>query len=133
MGKNFENFIQVSFRTFIRRLGLIFFTVSCHFSDISRGKETNPVQCVNGLDSEDKPTDFLYVTENCFTSNINVDRTITSLQSCRCENNCSSEKCLCGTISLRCWYDEEGKLLPEFNYTGNVNHFNSYFKFIFSF
>ena len=62
-------------------------------SDISRGKETNPIQCVNGYDSEDKPTDFLYVTENCFTSNINVDRTITSLQSCRCE---------------------------EFNYTGNM-------------
>ncbi|XP_051167228.1 histone-lysine N-methyltransferase EHMT2 [Leptopilina boulardi] len=91
-------------------------TVKILCNDISRGKETNPIQCVNGYDSEDKPTDFLYVTENCFTSNINVDRTITSLQSCRCENNCSTEKCLCGTISLRCWYDEEGKLLPEFNY-----------------
>ncbi|XP_012287213.1 histone-lysine N-methyltransferase EHMT2 isoform X2 [Orussus abietinus] len=91
-------------------------TIKILTNDISRGKETNPIQCVNGLDSEDKPTDFLYVTENCFTSNINVDRTITSLQSCRCEDNCSSEKCLCGNISLRCWYDEEGKLIPEFNY-----------------
>ncbi|XP_012228658.1 histone-lysine N-methyltransferase EHMT1 isoform X2 [Linepithema humile] len=91
-------------------------TVKILTNDISRGKETNPIQCVNGHDSEDKPTDFLYVTENCFTSNINVDRTITSLQSCRCEDNCSSEKCLCGNISLRCWYDEEGKLIPEFNY-----------------
>ncbi|KAI4501270.1 hypothetical protein M0802_003643 [Mischocyttarus mexicanus] len=92
-------------------------TVKILTNDISRGKETNPIQCVNGYDSEDKPTDFLYVTENCFTSNIHVDRTITSLQSCRCEDNCSSEKCLCGNISLRCWYDEEGKLIPEFNYT----------------
>ncbi|EFN60467.1 Histone-lysine N-methyltransferase, H3 lysine-9 specific 5, partial [Camponotus floridanus] len=92
-------------------------TVKILTNDISRGKETNPIQCVNGYDSEDKPTDFLYVTENCFTSNINVDRTITSLQSCRCEDNCSSEKCLCGNISLRCWYNEEGKLIPEFNYT----------------
>ncbi|XP_025161946.1 histone-lysine N-methyltransferase EHMT2 isoform X3 [Harpegnathos saltator] len=91
-------------------------TIKILTNDISRGKETNPIQCVNGHDSEDKPTDFLYVTENCFTSNINVDRTITSLQSCRCEDNCSSEKCLCGNISLRCWYDEEGKLIPEFNY-----------------
>lgn len=91
-------------------------TVKILTNDISRGKETNPIQCVNGYDSEDKPTDFLYVTENCFTSNISVDRTITSLQSCRCEDNCSSEKCLCGNISLRCWYDEEGKLIPEFNY-----------------
>ncbi|XP_039311408.1 histone-lysine N-methyltransferase EHMT1 isoform X2 [Solenopsis invicta] len=92
-------------------------TVKILTNDISRGKETNPVQCVNGYDSEDKPTDFVYVTENCFTSHINVDRTITSLQSCRCEDNCSSEKCLCGNISLRCWYDEEGKLIPEFNYS----------------
>ncbi|KAF3419879.1 hypothetical protein E2986_10424 [Frieseomelitta varia] len=91
-------------------------TIKILTNDISRGKETNPIQCVNGYDSEDKPTDFLYVTENCFTSSINVDRTITSLQSCRCEDNCSSEKCLCGNISLRCWYDEEGKLIPEFNY-----------------
>nr|XP_033326268.1 histone-lysine N-methyltransferase EHMT1 isoform X2 [Megalopta genalis] len=91
-------------------------TVKILTNDISRGKETNPIQCVNGHDAEDKPTDFLYVTENCFTSSINVDRTITSLQSCRCEDNCSSEKCLCGNISLRCWYDEEGKLIPEFNY-----------------
>ncbi|XP_036142402.1 histone-lysine N-methyltransferase EHMT2 isoform X2 [Monomorium pharaonis] len=91
-------------------------TVKILTNDISRGKETNPIQCVNGYDGEDKPTDFLYVTENCFTSHINVDRTITSLQSCRCEDNCSSEKCLCGNISLRCWYDEEGKLIPEFNY-----------------
>ncbi|XP_014476702.1 PREDICTED: histone-lysine N-methyltransferase EHMT1 [Dinoponera quadriceps] len=91
-------------------------TVKILTNDISRGKEINPVQCVNGHDSEDKPTDFVYVTENCFTSNINVDRAITSLQSCRCEDNCSSEKCLCGNISLRCWYDEEGKLIPEFNY-----------------
>ncbi|XP_033228830.1 histone-lysine N-methyltransferase EHMT1 [Belonocnema kinseyi] len=92
-------------------------TVKILSNDISRGKETNPIQCVNGYDSEDKPTDFVYVTENCYTSNINVDRTITSLQSCRCEDNCSTEKCLCGTISLRCWYDEEGKLTPEFNYS----------------
>ncbi|XP_066586764.1 histone-lysine N-methyltransferase EHMT1 isoform X2 [Prorops nasuta] len=92
-------------------------TVKVLTNDISRGKEMNPIQCVNGFDSEDKPTDFIYVTENCFTSHINVDRTITSLQSCRCEDNCSSEKCLCGNISLRCWYDEEGKLIPEFNYT----------------
>ncbi|KAK0089007.1 hypothetical protein PV325_009758 [Microctonus aethiopoides] len=86
-------------------------------NDISRGKESNPIQCVNSFDSEEKPTDFLYVVENCFTSNISIDRTITSLQSCHCEDNCSSEKCLCGNISLRCWYDEEGKLIPEFNYT----------------
>lgn len=76
---------------------------------------------MNAVDLEDKPTDFVYVTENCFTSNIHVNRTITSLQSCRCEDNCSFDKCLCGTISVRCWYDEEGKLVPEFNYAGQLH------------
>ncbi|XP_043253694.1 histone-lysine N-methyltransferase EHMT1 isoform X1 [Colletes gigas] len=36
-------------------------TVKILTNDISRGKETNPIQCVNGYDSEDKPTDFLLV------------------------------------------------------------------------
>lgn len=85
-------------------------------NDISRGKEKNPIQCINGIDNEDKPVDFIYVTENCLTSNIHIDRTITSLQSCHCEDHCGSDKCLCGNISLRCWYDEVGKLIPEFNY-----------------
>lgn len=57
-----------------------------------------------------------------------MDRTITSLQSCRCEDNCSSEKCLCGNISLRCWYDEEGKLIPEFNYAGIYSYFKCHLK-----
>ncbi|XP_023217380.1 uncharacterized protein LOC111619796 [Centruroides sculpturatus] len=83
--------------------------------DISRGKELNPIQCVNGIDGEPAPTDFLYVTENCETSPIHVDRTITSLQSCRCDDDCTSPNCTCATISFKCWYDKEGHLLPEFN------------------
>lgn len=83
--------------------------------DISRGKELNPIQCVNGVDGEPAPTDFLYITENCETSPIHVDRTITSLQSCRCDDDCTSPNCTCATISFKCWYDKEGHLLPEFN------------------
>ena len=49
-------------------------------SDITRGHELNPIQCVNAVDDEPTPTDFVYITENCFTSNIKVDRTITSLR-----------------------------------------------------
>ncbi|XP_011506175.1 PREDICTED: histone-lysine N-methyltransferase EHMT1 isoform X3 [Ceratosolen solmsi marchali] len=110
------NALQLNFKVNQQSDQMLERTVKILTNDISRGKETNPVQCVNGFDSEDKPTDFVYVTENCFTSTINVDRTITSLQSCRCEDNCSSDKCLCGNISLRCWYDDEGKLVSEFNY-----------------
>lgn len=50
------------------------------FSDITRGKENNPIQCVNGFDDEQPPNDYVYVTENCFTSPLHVDRTINSLQ-----------------------------------------------------
>ncbi|XP_039289164.1 histone-lysine N-methyltransferase EHMT2 isoform X1 [Nilaparvata lugens] len=87
-------------------------------NDITRGHETSPVQCINAYDDEGEPQDFVYVTENCFTSNITVDRTITSLQSCKCKENtaCTTGCCLCGKISMRCWYDNDGKLLPEFNF-----------------
>ncbi|XP_046670133.1 histone-lysine N-methyltransferase EHMT2 isoform X2 [Homalodisca vitripennis] len=85
-------------------------------NDITRGYEANPVQCINSVDDETEPQDFVYVTENCFTSNINIDRTITSLQSCKCRDMCVSGGCMCGKISIRCWYDDEGKLLPEFNF-----------------
>nr|XP_018903035.1 PREDICTED: histone-lysine N-methyltransferase EHMT2 isoform X1 [Bemisia tabaci]XP_018903036.1 PREDICTED: histone-lysine N-methyltransferase EHMT2 isoform X1 [Bemisia tabaci] len=85
-------------------------------TDITRGHETNPIQCTNGVDDETEPTDYVYVTENCFTSNISVVRTITSLQSCTC-TDCSTGDCACGKISFQCWYDKDGRLTPEFNYT----------------
>ncbi|XP_076347542.1 histone-lysine N-methyltransferase EHMT1-like isoform X2 [Tachypleus tridentatus] len=82
--------------------------------DITRGKERNPIQCVNGQDTEELE-DFLYIVENCETSLINIDRTITSLQSCRCTDDCTSPRCTCATISFKCWYNKEGRILPEFN------------------
>lgn len=90
------------------------------FSDISRGKELNPVQCINAIDDEPKPTDFVYITDNCVTSDINLDRKITTLSCCNCEDRCTSADCLCSNHSLRCWYNEEGKLVPEFNFAGIV-------------
>lgn len=51
-------------------------------SDITKGHEDNPIQCVNAVDNEGIPQDFTYINENCFTSNLNVDKTITSLQVC---------------------------------------------------
>ena len=100
--------------------------------DLSKGKEYYQIQVVNGVDNEPYPIDFMYVTENCETSMINIDRTISSLQvfihlnqsfsiqilflqSCQCEDDCTTEKCVCAAISFRCWYDKEGRLLPEFN------------------
>ncbi|XP_054715452.1 histone-lysine N-methyltransferase EHMT1-like [Uloborus diversus] len=83
--------------------------------DISRGKEQIAIQCVNMIDEEQPPLDFLYVTENCETMPIKIDRTITSLQSCHCEDDCSTANCSCSSISYQCWYDKEGLLLHDFN------------------
>ncbi|XP_046985834.1 histone-lysine N-methyltransferase EHMT2 isoform X1 [Schistocerca americana] len=86
-------------------------------NDISRGREMNPIQCVNGEDDEEEPSDYTYVSKNCLTANISIDTAVTSLQSCLCTDNCSSNRCTCTFMSEQCWYDDEGKLVPEFNYT----------------
>ncbi|KAF0297324.1 Histone-lysine N-methyltransferase EHMT2 [Amphibalanus amphitrite] len=86
-------------------------------NDVSRGKEKLPIQAVNDCDDSPLPSDYVYVAESCETMKLNIDRTITSLQSCACVDNCISSDCMCSQISLRCWYDPDGRLLPEFNYT----------------
>ncbi|XP_062867153.1 histone-lysine N-methyltransferase EHMT1 isoform X2 [Trichomycterus rosablanca] len=82
--------------------------------DISRGYERVPVPCVNGVDTEPCPNDYKYVPDNCVTSPMNIDKNITHLQYCVCKEDCSSASCMCGQLSLRCWYDKESRLLPEF-------------------
>ncbi|XP_017307615.1 histone-lysine N-methyltransferase EHMT1a [Ictalurus punctatus] len=81
--------------------------------DLSRGYEDVPVTCVNGVDQEPCPN-FKYVPENCFTTQVNIDENITHLQHCTCKDDCSSSSCICGQLSIRCWYDREGRLLHEF-------------------
>ncbi|KAI5088441.1 histone-lysine N-methyltransferase, H3 lysine-9 specific 5 isoform X1, partial [Silurus meridionalis] len=81
--------------------------------DLSRGYEDIPVTCVNGVDQEPCPS-FKYVPENCFTAQVNIDENITHLQHCTCKDDCSSSSCICGQLSIRCWYDREGRLLQEF-------------------
>ncbi|XP_059494376.1 histone-lysine N-methyltransferase EHMT1 isoform X5 [Stegostoma tigrinum] len=83
--------------------------------DIGRGYERVPIPCVNGVDEEPCPNDYKYVSQNCVTSPMNIDRNITHLQYCFCEDDCSSSNCMCGQLSIRCWYDQDGRLLPEFN------------------
>ncbi|KAB0380415.1 hypothetical protein FD755_008199 [Muntiacus reevesi] len=83
--------------------------------DIARGYERIPIPCVNGVDGEPCPTDYKYVSQNCVTSPMGIDRNITHLQYCVCIDDCSSSNCMCGQLSMRCWYDKDGRLLPEFN------------------
>ncbi|XP_005161162.1 histone-lysine N-methyltransferase EHMT1 isoform X10 [Danio rerio] len=83
--------------------------------DIARGYEKVPVPCVNAVDSEPCPDNYKYVPDSCVTSPLNIDKNITHLQYCVCKDDCSSASCMCGQLSLRCWYDKESRLLPEFS------------------
>ncbi|XP_074187558.1 histone-lysine N-methyltransferase EHMT1 isoform X1 [Rhinolophus sinicus] len=83
--------------------------------DIARGYERIPIPCVNAVDSEPSPSNYKYVSQNCVTSPMSIDRNITHLQYCVCTDDCSSSNCMCGQLSMRCWYDQDGRLLPEFN------------------
>ncbi|XP_034056164.1 histone-lysine N-methyltransferase EHMT1a isoform X4 [Gymnodraco acuticeps] len=82
--------------------------------DISRGYEAVPIACVNSVDSEPSPENFKYIPDSCVTSALNIDRDITHLQHCSCTEDCSSSSCMCGQLSLRCWYDGEGRLPLDF-------------------
>ncbi|XP_076862360.1 histone-lysine N-methyltransferase EHMT2 isoform X2 [Brachyhypopomus gauderio] len=84
-------------------------------SDIAQGYENVPIPCVNGVDDEGCSSDYKYIAENCETSAMNIDRNITHLQHCNCSDDCSSSNCLCGQLSIRCWYDKDQRLLQEFN------------------
>ncbi|KAK3526459.1 hypothetical protein QTP70_027719, partial [Hemibagrus guttatus] len=84
-------------------------------SDVAQGYENAPIPCVNGVDDEDCPSDYKYISENCETSAMNIDRNITHLQHCNCTDDCSSSNCLCGQLSIRCWYNKDQRLLQEFN------------------
>ncbi|XP_029023352.1 histone-lysine N-methyltransferase EHMT2 isoform X2 [Betta splendens] len=84
-------------------------------SDVAQGYENVPIPCVNAVDDEGCPSDYKYVSENCETSAMNIDRNITHLQHCSCIDDCSSSNCLCGQLSIRCWYDKDQRLLQEFN------------------
>ncbi|KRT78790.1 SET domain-containing protein, partial [Oryctes borbonicus] len=81
-------------------------------NDISNGRELNPIQCINIIDDEPKPTNFNYVTDYCVTSDINIDNRITSLNSCTCEDNCTVTDCACVKNTSKSWYDEDGRLVP---------------------
>ncbi|XP_045581767.2 uncharacterized protein G9a isoform X3 [Procambarus clarkii] len=85
-------------------------------SDIAAGKEEVPIPCVNGVDDDELPKDYLYIAENCEASNVIIDRTITSMKWCECEDGCNADHCGCGQLNFQCWYDPDGRLLPEFNY-----------------
>lgn len=87
-------------------------------NDISNGREVNPIQCVNTVDEETQPRDYTYISQNCVTTDINIDRRVSIVHPCHCENNCDGDDCHCGQTSVANWYDEDGHLVSKFDYTG---------------
>ena len=49
-------------------------------NDITKAKETNPIQCVNDIDDAKEPSDYVYVSKNCVTNSVPIDRNISKLQ-----------------------------------------------------
>ncbi|XP_060523999.1 histone-lysine N-methyltransferase EHMT1 isoform X2 [Cylas formicarius] len=86
-------------------------------NDISRGREQNPIQCVNEVDDECEPRDYFYVRKICSSSpNVTVDTNMAKVQLCSCEDRCMSTECNCSRLSTHRWYEADGKLIPEFNF-----------------
>ncbi|XP_072397895.1 histone-lysine N-methyltransferase EHMT2 [Diabrotica undecimpunctata] len=86
--------------------------------DISKGRESNPVQCINAVDDDLEPKDYVYITKSIISSeSIAIKSTPSSLQRCTCDERCTGEDCLCGTLSVKCWYDEDGKVFMDFKFS----------------
>lgn len=84
--------------------------------DISRGKEKHAIRVVNEIDDDRSiPSDFMYLTNNCETTLLHIDTTIQSLQSCKCQDDCTSILCQCTQLANGCWY-RDGRLVEHFNF-----------------
>ncbi|XP_022652251.1 histone-lysine N-methyltransferase EHMT2-like isoform X2 [Varroa jacobsoni] len=84
--------------------------------DISRGKEKHAIRVVNEVDEDRSiPSDFMYLTNNCETTLLHIDTTIQSLQSCKCQDDCTSILCQCTQLANGCWY-RDGRLVEHFNF-----------------
>ncbi len=49
-------------------------------NDISRGKESAPIQVVNAVDDAGEPSGYVYISRNCVTNAIPLDANISKLQ-----------------------------------------------------
>lgn len=85
------------------------------FSDISNGREQNPIQCVNDVDASPQPNDYTYIAKSCVISgDVQIDRKVGAMLPCACEEHCTCCSCAQG------WYNQ-GKLSANFNFLGTIN------------
>ncbi|CAH2068186.1 unnamed protein product, partial [Iphiclides podalirius] len=84
-------------------------------NDLSNGRETFPVTCVNETDDSPAPDDFTYVTSHVTPSPVPVDTSLATMQGCSCSGDCACGECACGALSVRTWY-RDGRLPRNFPY-----------------
>ncbi|XP_066496943.1 histone-lysine N-methyltransferase EHMT1-like [Tiliqua scincoides] len=91
--------------------------------DISRGFEQVPIPCLNGVDSEPCPSDFLYVTQDILSDSVALTTTDwIRKQCCQCTGSCSVAKCPCVLRSQRKWYTLDGQLVPTSSSVAETGH-----------
>ncbi|XP_042293732.1 histone-lysine N-methyltransferase EHMT1-like [Sceloporus undulatus] len=79
--------------------------------DISRGFEAVPIPCLNGLDEEGPPGDFLYVTQNLVSDSAEAPLGgWARSQCCTCGPRCSPDVCPCLRRGRHAWYSPDGRL-----------------------
>ena len=64
-------------------------------TDATRGRERMAVSLVNGVDWDRLPEDFTYVGGLVETEEVQVERRLSGMQRCDCEDDCSSGNCGC--------------------------------------
>ncbi|QQP51286.1 Uncharacterized protein FKW44_012606 [Caligus rogercresseyi] len=75
--------------------------VLCKIQDISYGKESVPISCVNSLDN-DYPEYVEYSTKRLPQSGVNLNLDDNFLQGCDCEDDCRDKsKCSCWQLTLQ--------------------------------
>ena len=111
---------------------------------------------MNGVDYEPEPNDYVYVVRNCQTKPMPIDRNIATLkvnnsilfsqfyvmfknlwcfkqkhtlffQHCQCTDNCAEHVCNCSEDGIKSWYDKDGLLKEDFDYSEPPRY--SFFRF----
>lgn len=77
-------------------------SLSASDRDIARGYERIPIPCINSVDSEPCPSNYKYVSQNCVTSPMDIDRNITHLQ----VRDCVSCSAVYRDVAVHCTSDQ---------------------------
>ncbi|XP_047134879.1 histone-lysine N-methyltransferase EHMT2 isoform X1 [Hydra vulgaris] len=82
-----------------------------YLTDISNGKERIPISCLNEVDNEPFPNDFIYISKPEESCHLKVNRGFSTVKPCKCEVSCGADcKCIKLSENQKLWYTEDGKI-----------------------